>query len=288
VILSARAQELHHSMPKKKPITPNCAMMLVPHKSAWGPLQAMRRLHDGAHRNWPPHITLFRPFERDLDTIAPQVASILGRHAPIVTRFSETQCLNAYGTVVLKPDARAERQISELHLELCNAFPQHVREAWIQNMAKHGKDGKAAFLQHAANDFTTAYSQVFLPHLTVAQKETQAEADALAQQRVGGLEFEVPLEMVLLRREVEDKPMCLEYAFREGHLVHACEMYVPEAAEGKMMTPTPATDVPTPVATASSKLNLSSSLVCICCEGTGVVIVIGVCPLCDGLKVFSR
>jgi hypothetical protein len=192
--------------------------------------------------------------------------------------------------VVLKPDENAESKICELHLELCNALPLHVREAWIQNMAKHSTDEKAAFLHRASNDFTAAQREVFLPHLTVAQKETQAEAEALVQQCAasGGSEIEVPLDVVLLRRDVDNTPMCLEYVFREGRMVHACEMYVPEAVEGEMLSLRKATEPPTPAAVVTT-LNPDSSCntVCICCKGTGVVIAIGICPLCDGSKAFS-
>merc|ERR1712151_794843 len=103
-------------------------------------------------------------------------------------------------------------------------------------------------------------------------KETPAEAETLAQQRLGGdLEKGVLLEVVLLRRDIDETPMCIEYAFREGCMVHASEMYTSESGEIKSMPLPPGTDVP---------------MVCSCCTGAGVVIATGVCPLCDGSKAF--
>lgn len=216
-------------MPKKnKNISQNSALMLVPRKSAWPALQHIRRHHDPAYAKWPPHITLFHGFQRDLEAAATDVAQVFKGRAPIMARFSKPVCMNTHGTVVLKPENCSET-IRELHLRLCEVLPAYVRESWVTKHAEHSAAGKEGFIQLADEDFPAAHSEVFIPHLTVAQLETQ-DADAFVEQQ-SDMALEVELEVVLLRRE-KDGTLYLEHVFREGEMLHLEELYCVEEAQG--------------------------------------------------------
>ena len=41
------------------------AICLIPHRSAWPSIQAVRSIHDKAYTRWPPHINLLYPFLPD-------------------------------------------------------------------------------------------------------------------------------------------------------------------------------------------------------------------------------
>ncbi|MFQ5805975.1 MAG: 2'-5' RNA ligase family protein [Phycisphaerae bacterium] len=43
--------------------THQTAVVLIPPEECWGPIQAIRRVHDRQARRWMPHITLLYPFQ---------------------------------------------------------------------------------------------------------------------------------------------------------------------------------------------------------------------------------
>lgn len=49
-------------IPARARKTPHTAVVLIPPEELWGPIQAIRQLHDVHVRRWMPHVTLLYPF----------------------------------------------------------------------------------------------------------------------------------------------------------------------------------------------------------------------------------
>ena len=85
------------------------AVVLIPPEDCWNPIQKIRRLHDRKLRRWMPHITLIYPFRprETFDELAPQMAGICRRFAPINLRLAEFRYFHHRGlsyTVWLLPE----------------------------------------------------------------------------------------------------------------------------------------------------------------------------------------
>lgn len=134
------------------------ALVLVPSRKVWAPIQAIRRAHDRRVRRWMPHVTLMHPFHAQpladthrarLDDACRRVESFrvtLGgfsffRHRP-----------NSH-TIWLAP--RPPEAIGALYASLAEAFPECARGA---------RGGRA-----------------FVPHLSVAQARGPDEREALLE-----------------------------------------------------------------------------------------------------------
>lgn len=102
------------------------AVVLIPPEDCWEPIQKIRQLHDRKLHRWMPHITLIYPFRprETFDELAPQLAEVCRRLAPINLRLAEFQHFHHRGpsyTVWLLPEP-AEALV-QLQAALQNVAP---------------------------------------------------------------------------------------------------------------------------------------------------------------------
>jgi len=134
------------------------ALALVPPREVWGPIQAIRALHDRGVERWPPHLNLlygFVPEARfeEAAAIAEEALSALAPLAPSALRFSRFEVFahKRSATVWLAPDDPAP--LRALQARLAEAFPG------CRDHERHGG---------------------FTPHLSVGQARGVEAARALA------------------------------------------------------------------------------------------------------------
>lgn len=124
------------------------AVVIIPPEEVWGPVQAIRRLHDKQFRRWLPHLTLLYPFapKRDFNKVLPDLAQIGWEQKPFELTFSQFRSFRhgreSY-TVWLEPTPA--EPVVKLHKAFTKALPQF-------------------------ND-TGSFKDGFTPHLSVGQVE---------------------------------------------------------------------------------------------------------------------
>lgn len=102
------------------------AVVIVPPKEVWEPLQALRREHDRQFRRWLPHLTLLYPFapKRDFNKVLPELAQVGWAHKPFtltLATFGAFRHGRDY-TLWLEPDPKAP--VVALQAALYKALPQ--------------------------------------------------------------------------------------------------------------------------------------------------------------------
>ena len=139
-----------------EPLVHTSALVLIPSKKIWAPIQKMRRAHDRHVRRWMPHVTLLYPFHAlPLD---PEHAARLEHACRAVESFQVS--LRGFDVFAHRPnshtlwlDPQPHEAFVELHAALLNAFPE---------CGEGPRRGGA-----------------FVPHLSVAQARGPDERDAL-------------------------------------------------------------------------------------------------------------
>ncbi|KJE98040.1 hypothetical protein CAOG_008076 [Capsaspora owczarzaki ATCC 30864] len=141
------------------PMVHHSAVCIIPSPAIWAPIQAIRAKHDKSFDRWMPHINLVYGFIADeadqFDTAASRFTRALQGNAPTFTITLAEFDMFQHGrscTVFLKPTRRHEQQ-AILHLQriLEQQYPQCVEQS-------------------------SRSPKGFVPHLTVAQFGTSAEA----------------------------------------------------------------------------------------------------------------
>jgi len=103
------------------------ALVVLPPRALWGPIQALRRRRDRQWRRWPPHVNLLYPFheEAGLAPCLPRLRRALAALSPFVARLGPVGVFShRHGrhTVWLAPEpATAWR---ELHAAVRSACPE--------------------------------------------------------------------------------------------------------------------------------------------------------------------
>lgn len=130
-------------MPEK---THQTAVVLIPPREIWGPIQDIRENHDSHVWRWMPHVTLIYPFRprTEFDALEDRLLSALEKVEPFEVRLAEFRTFH-HGrenyTLWLAPEPMEPLQ--EVQAVLESAVPD-------------------------CND-TSSYPQGFTPHLSVGQ-----------------------------------------------------------------------------------------------------------------------
>lgn len=106
--------------------THRSAVVLVPPREVWGPIQEIRRLHDRHHGRWMPHVTLIYPFrpEETFDAVVPHFARACRRVSPFemtLARFELFEHQGGSATLWLAPEPR--KAVVRIHERLANVVP---------------------------------------------------------------------------------------------------------------------------------------------------------------------
>jgi 2'-5' RNA ligase len=108
-------------------LTHTTAVVLIPPREAWEPVQAIRRVHDRQVGRWMPHITLLYPFrpETRLDEAAAQLHQACAGIAPFpvtLVRFRHFSHGHRGFTIWLDPEP--SQALVRLQDALRSAFPE--------------------------------------------------------------------------------------------------------------------------------------------------------------------
>ncbi len=101
------------------------AVVVIPPKELWEPIQAIRREHDKGFRRWTPHLTLLYPFapKRDFNKVLPELAQVGWAHKPFsltLAKFGSFRHGRDY-TLWLEPEPAAP--LIALQAALTQALP---------------------------------------------------------------------------------------------------------------------------------------------------------------------
>lgn len=106
--------------------THKTALVLIPPRELWGPIQAIRKLHDRQVRRWMPHITLIYPFRPpdELAPLLPLLRKACRELAPFELRLASLQYFHhgaSEFTLWLAPEPRGA--LVQLHNALWRVVP---------------------------------------------------------------------------------------------------------------------------------------------------------------------
>ena len=161
--------------------THQTAVVIIPPKSVWTPIQAIRQVHDKQFRRWLPHLTLLYPFapKRAYKSVLPELAQVGWSQRPFELTFSTFRSFRhareSY-TVWLEPEPKAA--LVALHAALLGALPQFAD--------------------------TGSFKGGFTPHLSVGQVEGAAKLRRLMGELQAGwqpLRFTVGDVVLISRRD---------------------------------------------------------------------------------------
>lgn len=160
--------------------THQTAVVIVPPKNVWNPIQTIRREHDKQFRRWLPHLTLLYPFapKRDFKGVLPELAQVGWSQKPFeltLATFRSFRHGQTY-TVWLEPEPKAA--VVGLHTALLKALP-------------------------GFGD-TASFKGGFTPHLSVGQVEGAVKLKWLVAELQAGwqpLRFTVGEVSLISRRE---------------------------------------------------------------------------------------
>jgi 2'-5' RNA ligase len=141
---------------------PYTATVLVPPEDTWGPIQAIRRVHDPQVSRWMPHVTLLYPFvpERQLLAAAEALRVPCEESPPFsltLARFGCFQHGRGCATAWLAPSPA--EPVKQLQQRLREIFP------WC--------------------DDTSRFPDGFMPHLSVGRWPADGVQEALAELQEG-------------------------------------------------------------------------------------------------------
>lgn len=127
--------------------THQTAVVIIPPKEVWEPIQAVRRQYDKQFRRWMPHITLLYPFapKRAFKGVVADLAQVGWQQPPFeltVARFNSFRQGRSY-TLWLEPEPKGV--VAQLQSALYKALPTF--------------------------DDTRSFKGGFTPHLSVGQVE---------------------------------------------------------------------------------------------------------------------
>lgn len=156
--------------PPRAEKTHKTAIVLIPPKAAWPPIQAIRERYDRQFRRWMPHITLVYPFHP-------------------VARFARD----------LEPLQRTCRSLKPFQVELAEFRWFRHREQghslWLAPTPRHSLVLLQRTLVQAVPDCDDVgrFAQGFEPHLSVGQVQSRGRLDRVLEQLQQGWQ---PLEFL--------------------------------------------------------------------------------------------
>lgn len=158
--------------------THQSALVLIPPRDVWEPIQAIRRVHDRQARRWMPHVTLLYPFvpRAELERAAVAAQAALAPAAVFeltLARLDVFRHRSGTYTVWLAPEPR--EAIADVQRTLVRAFPQC--------------------------NAVSRFSGGFTPHLSVGQARDADALDAFRRELEGWrpLAFRVRQVTIIVR-----------------------------------------------------------------------------------------
>lgn len=145
--------------------THSSAVVLIPPREVWAPIQEIRKTHDKGFRRWMPHISLLYPFapKGSFNKILPELAQVGWEQKPFELTLSHFRWFRhgreSY-TVWLAPEP--ETAVTALHTALLGALPKFAD--------------------------TGSFQGGFSPHLSVGQVEGTARVKRLISELQAGWE----------------------------------------------------------------------------------------------------
>lgn len=139
--------------------THSSAVVIIPPKELWSPIQEIRKAHDKQVRRWMPHLTLLYPFapKASFNKVLPELAQVGWEQKPFELTLSHFRYFRhgreSY-TVWLAPEP--ETAVNALHGALLGALPQFAE--------------------------TGSFKGGFSPHLSVGQVEGTARLKRLVNE----------------------------------------------------------------------------------------------------------
>ena len=173
--------------PARSGKTPHSAVVLIPPRDLWGPIQAIREAHDAHVRRWMPHVTLLFPFlpAEKFAEAEPALASACSGVKTLKIRLARFEYFAGPKTVWLEPEP--VDPVRGLQAALQQAFPDC--------------------------DDVARFPGGFRPHLSVGQGPTELRERLQAEWTP--IEFEVR-EASLIRRDGPDDPFRVHREFQLG------------------------------------------------------------------------
>lgn len=172
------------------------AIVIVPPRAVWPPIQAIRRQHDRHFRRWMPHVTLIYPFR-------PREA------------FDE----------LVEPLAQACRDIAPFEIELAEfGFFRHRSSymLWLASEPCAALDALQTALWHVVPDCdeTRRHGAGFTPHLSVGQVQGHDALQALLADLQGTwtrVQFQVSEASLIWRNDPPDDVFRVGRTIPFGH-----------------------------------------------------------------------
>jgi len=164
--------------------TPHAAVVLIPPEELWGPIQAIRQVHDAHVRRWMPHVTLLYPFlpAEKFAEAEPDLEAACRGLAPFRVRLARFNYFAGPKTAWLDPEPG--ETVRRLQEALQSRFPEF--------------------------DDVTRFPNGYCPHLSVGQGPP--ELTAKLQATWTPIEYEAR-EIALIRRDGPDDPFRVHRAF---------------------------------------------------------------------------
>jgi len=169
--------------PKKTHLS---AVVIVPPRDLWNPIQRIRQVHDPQIDRWMPHITMLFPFvpEAGFGEAATRAAATCEGHPPFrLTLVGFRYFVHGARSATLWLDPRPLAPVTDLQAALQTAFP------------------------HC--DDVSRFDGLFTPHLSVGrfagEEEVEAARDRL-QAEWAPLEFDVDRVCLVARSGEPDDP----------------------------------------------------------------------------------
>lgn len=143
--------------------THKTAVVLIPPRELWGPIQAIRELHDRQFRRWMPHITLVYPFHpvAEFARDVPQLRQVCRALSPFPVELAEIRWFHHREqgfTLWLAPQPR--KALVDLQRALVRAVPDC--------------------------DELTRFAQGFEPHLSLGQVHAKGRLEKVVQRLQDG------------------------------------------------------------------------------------------------------
>ncbi len=132
------------------------AVVLIPPKNLWEPIQGIRKIHDKGFRRWMPHISLLYPFapKSSFSKVLPELAQVGWEQDPFELTLAHVRFF------------RHGRESYTLWLEPEPAGPLHALHAsLLKALPKFADKG--------------SFKGGFSPHLTVGQLEGRGQLEPL-------------------------------------------------------------------------------------------------------------
>ncbi len=155
------------------------ALVLMPPPELWGPIQAVRQIHDRHVERWMPHVNLLYGFvaEADFPEAAERILRVARGSEPFEVTLGDFGTFDhrSSSTLWLRPDTEPKGALVELQARLQRAFPRCDEQSRV--------------------------GQRFTPHLSVGQLPSAQKALATARSlRWTALRFEAREVCLISRR----------------------------------------------------------------------------------------